>query len=130
MSVTGIWNPVHECGPCSHSPSGRLPPTCLPLLTRPPSPAATPPTHTHSHPTPPLPQVVCTEGTLAAAEAARREGRPCWRVSSTVFSQIASDVVLAPLGRFAELPGAAEAYPRTPAGRQVAEELEMINLKA
>ena len=43
--------------------------------------------------------------------------------------QIASDVVLQPLGRFAGAPGAA-AYPATPAGRQVADELAMINLRA
>lgn len=75
-------------------------------------------------------QVVCKEETLAAAEHARAEGRPTWRVSSTVFSQIASDVVLQPLGRFGQAPGAAGAYPPTPAGAQVAEELSMINLKA
>lgn len=73
--------------------------------------------------------MVCTEETLAAAERARAEGRPVWRVSSTVFSQIASDVVLQPLGQFAGLPGAAEAYPPVPAGQQVAAELQMINLK-
>lgn len=72
--------------------------------------------------------MVCTQETLAAAERARAEGRPAWRVSSTVFSQIASDVVLQPLGPFAAAPGAA-AYPPTPAGEQVAEELSMINLK-
>ena len=74
---------------------------------------------------------MCTEETLAAADRARAEGRPAWRVSSTVFSQIASDVVLQPLGPFAGAPGAAAgSYPATPAGQQVAAELEMINLKA
>lgn len=43
--------------------------------------------------------------------------------------QIASDVVLQLLGRFAGTAGAA-AYPATPAGRQVADELAMINLRA
>ena len=43
--------------------------------------------------------------------------------------QIASDVVLQPLGRFAEEPLAA-AYPATPAGHQVAGGLAMINLRA
>ncbi|KAL4430971.1 hypothetical protein ABPG75_006227 [Micractinium tetrahymenae] len=75
-------------------------------------------------------EVVCTEETLAAVERARAEGRPTWRVSSTVFSQIASDVVLQPLGPFAAAPRAVEAYPPTPAGVQVAEELSMINLKS
>lgn len=131
-------------------------------------------------------QVVVTEQTLAAAEAARAAGRPTWRISSTVFSQIASDEVgagcvvgswasgegtgqsvaslhtgglvlqhssmlpacslqrlryswhptaaaagpqvLEPLGPFAAAAGAG-AYPPTPAGQQVAEELSMINLK-
>lgn len=73
-------------------------------------------------------EVVCTEETQAAAERARAEGRPTWRVSSTVFSQIASDVVLQPLGRFAGAAGAG-GYPPMPAGAQVAEELSMINLK-
>ncbi len=36
-------------------------------------------------------QVVCSEATLAAVEAARQAGRSRWRVSSTVFSHIASD---------------------------------------
>lgn len=72
--------------------------------------------------------MVCTEETLAAAERARAAGRPTWRVSSTVFSQVASDVELRPLGRFADAPGAA-GYPPTPAGQQVADELAMINLK-
>ncbi|KAI7836680.1 hypothetical protein COHA_009456 [Chlorella ohadii] len=70
-------------------------------------------------------EVICTEETLVAAQRAAAEGRPTWRVSST----IASDVVLQPLGRFAGAPGAA-AYPATPAGRQVADELAMINLRA
>jgi isopenicillin N synthase-like dioxygenase len=73
-------------------------------------------------------EVVVSADTLAAADQARAEGRPAWRVSSTVFSQIASDVLLQPLGRFAA-PGALAEYPPTPAGRQVAAELEMINLK-
>jgi hypothetical protein len=75
-------------------------------------------------------QVLCTQETLAAADKARAEGRPVWRVSSTVFSQIASDEVLVPLGRFADSPGVAAAYPPTPAGQQVAAELQMINLMA
>lgn len=80
-------------------------------------------------PAPRCRQVVCTPETLAAAERARAEGRPAWRVSSTVFGQIASDAVLQPLGPFAAAPGAAD-YPLTPAGEQVAEELSMINLKS
>ena len=73
-------------------------------------------------------QVVCTEQTLAAVEQAHAEGRPLWRVSSTVFSQIASDELLCPLGPFASEQACAE-YPPTPAGQQVQQELEAINLR-
>lgn len=74
-------------------------------------------------------QVVCTDATRAAVERARAEGRPLWRVSSTVFAHIASDEVLRPLGAFADAPSAAD-YPPTPAGLQVQRELEAIQLKA
>ena len=71
--------------------------------------------------------MVCTEETVAAAATAAAEGRPQWRVSSTVFSQIASDQTLQPLGHFAT-PEALAAYPPTPAGQQVRQELKAINL--
>jgi isopenicillin N synthase-like dioxygenase len=74
-------------------------------------------------------EVVSTEETAAAAAAAAAAGRPAWRVSSTVFTQIASDAVLAPLGRFAT-PAAAAAFPPTAAGAQVRAELEAICLRA
>jgi isopenicillin N synthase-like dioxygenase len=74
-------------------------------------------------------EVVCTEETINAAEKAKTEGRPAWRVSSTVFSQIASDEILRPLDTFAT-PESLEAYPPTPAGKYVEEELEAINLKS
>jgi len=74
-------------------------------------------------------EVVVTEATLAASEAAEAAGRSRWRVSSTVFAHVASAQVLQPLGRFGGLPGAAEGYPPTPAGRQVQMELEAIKLK-
>lgn len=73
-------------------------------------------------------QVICTEETRAAADRAKQEGRPTWRVSSTVFSQVASDQLLQPLGHFAT-PEAQAAYPALPAGKQVQQELELINLK-
>ena len=86
---------------------------------------------TPAPPCPPCrpPQVVCTEDTVRAAEAARREGRPPWRVSSTVFSQVASDEVLRPLPPFAS-PAAEAAYPAVAAGKYVQDELEAINLRA
>jgi hypothetical protein len=64
-------------------------------------------------------QVLVTDATVASIAAAKAAGRSTWRVSSTVFSHIASDQLLQPLGRFAQQPGAAERYPATPAGLQV-----------
>jgi isopenicillin N synthase-like dioxygenase len=82
-------------------------------------------------------EVIVTERTQAAAAAARAAGRSTWRVSSTLFSHIASDVVLQPLLTAAHQPAAAAtkaaaggggsssasldaaAYPPTPAGQQV-----------
>ncbi|GIL75496.1 hypothetical protein Vretimale_8128 [Volvox reticuliferus] len=74
-------------------------------------------------------EVVVTETTLAAVEAARAAGRSTWRISSTVFTHCASDAVLRPLGRFTEQPGSAEAYPAIKAGDQVQRELEAICLR-
>jgi hypothetical protein len=74
-------------------------------------------------------QVVCTQETIEAAEKARKEGRPAWRVSSTLFSQIASDELLRPLEKFAT-PEAVAAYPPMAAGKYVEEELAAINLRA
>lgn len=64
-------------------------------------------------------QVLVTDATVTAVAAAKAAGRSTWRVSSTVFSHIASDQLLQPLGHFAEQPHAAEKYPPTPAGLQV-----------
>jgi hypothetical protein len=74
-------------------------------------------------------QVLCTQGTIAAANEARKQGRPQWRVSSTVFSQVASDEVLRPLGKFAT-PEPNVLYPATVSGQYVEDELQAINLKA
>lgn len=73
-------------------------------------------------------EVLCDAEALAAAARAAAGGRPPWRVSSTVFSQIASDVTLRPLGRFAAAQGSAQAYPPLLAGAQVQQELAAINL--
>jgi isopenicillin N synthase-like dioxygenase len=87
-------------------------------------------------------EVICTEETMKAASIAREEGRPVWRVSSTVFSQIASDEVLRPLGHFATRHeeeeeeeeggeggrGGKEEYPEITAGNYVQQELQYINL--
>ena len=67
-------------------------------------------------------EVVSDERTTAAAALARREGRSLWRVSSTLFSHLASDATLAPQGPFAT-PEALARYPPTLAGHQVQGEL-------
>ena len=72
-------------------------------------------------------QVVFSEATAKATDAARKAGRPLWRVSSTMFAHAASDQTLMPLGRFAQSPGAGQ-YPPVLAGLQVQEELDYICL--
>lgn len=68
-------------------------------------------------------EVVCGEATVAAAESARAAGRPLWRVSSTVFSHLASDSVLEPQGSFGT-PESRARYPTMAVGEQVRRELE------
>lgn len=72
-------------------------------------------------------QVVCTEATRAAVARAAGAGRPLWRVSSTVFAHLASDIVMEPLGHFAD--GADQKYAPVLAGDFVQQELEAISLK-
>ena len=74
-------------------------------------------------------QVVVTPDTVAAVAKARDAGRSLWRVSSTCFYHINSDVVLQPIGPFAALESAA-AYPAIDSGEQVRKELELIKLGA
>eukprot|EP00940_MAST-03C_sp_MAST-3C-sp2_P002964 g2964.t1 len=45
-------------------------------------------------------EVIATEAALQRAKRAKSEGRPPWRVSSTLFGHIQSDQVLRPLGAF------------------------------
>jgi isopenicillin N synthase-like dioxygenase len=72
-------------------------------------------------------EVVVVDETLAAVEKAKAENKSLWRVSSTLFSHIASDQVLEPLPMFKD-DRSAELYPATLAGDQVKQELEAINL--
>ncbi|KAK9814525.1 hypothetical protein WJX72_007371 [[Myrmecia] bisecta] len=74
-------------------------------------------------------EVVCTEATQAAIAQAEAAGRTLWRVSSTMFTHIASDAVLQPLEHFATSM-TEEQYPAIPAGEFVQRELEAIKLKA
>jgi isopenicillin N synthase-like dioxygenase len=73
-------------------------------------------------------EVVVTKRTLEAIALAKEQNRSLWRVSSTLFSHIASDATLKPLGHFAEAANAPN-YPPTYAGEYVEQELSAINLK-
>ncbi|XP_030961970.1 uncharacterized protein LOC115983440 [Quercus lobata] len=73
-------------------------------------------------------EVVVTDRTIEAINRATEQNRSLWRVSSTLFSHIASDAVLKPLGHFAESPLASK-YPSMCAGEFVEQELSVINLK-
>ncbi|XP_062222195.1 uncharacterized protein LOC133921369 [Phragmites australis] len=73
-------------------------------------------------------EVVVTKRTLEAIALAKEQNRGLWRVSSTLFSHIASDAILKPLGNFAETPNA-HSYPSICGGDYVEQELSVINLK-
>jgi len=72
-------------------------------------------------------EVVVNEQAIAAKEAAEAAGRSLWRISSTLFSHIASTESLKPVAHFAELPSAKD-YPDVTAGEQVLAELKAISL--
>jgi hypothetical protein len=59
----------------------------------------------------------------------KEKNRPLWRISSTLFSHIASDQVLTPLAHFADSYSKTD-YPVMLAGHQVEEELKFISLKS
>ena len=65
---------------------------------------------------------------MAAIERAKAQGRPLWRISSTLFYHIASDQVLKPLESFAT-ERTLDQYPPIFAGEQVQAELQHIKLK-
>lgn len=72
-------------------------------------------------------EVVCTKETVKFRERALRDNRSTWRVSSTVFSQLASDEVLRPLPCF-ENEENLKIYPPVSVGHFVESELRYINL--
>lgn len=72
-------------------------------------------------------EVIVAEETIEAVKAAQAEGRSTWRVSSTLFSHIASDELLEPLGNF-KTNESLELYPPIHAGDFVSETLKRINL--
>jgi len=72
-------------------------------------------------------EVIVSKDTIVAADKAREEKRSLWRVSSTLFSHIASDNILEPLGIFST-EESRKKYPPTKTGDQVQQELAMIKL--
>jgi isopenicillin N synthase-like dioxygenase len=76
-------------------------------------------------------EVVITDDTKAAIERTRErypdQREKLWRVSSTLFSHIASDQTLGPIGKFAT-EEAVRNYPHRPCGEWVQEELNSIAL--
>jgi len=70
--------------------------------------------------------VVCPE-TLEVIERIKKEGKSLWRISSTLFSHVASDNFLYPLPQFASSE-AVKKYPMTMAGDHVQAELKAIKL--
>jgi len=72
-------------------------------------------------------EVVVTPETLSVVGKAKAEARSLWRVSSTLFSHIASDNYLEPLPPFKNSAKVSK-YPKTLAGEQVADELAHIKL--
>ena len=74
-------------------------------------------------------EVVVSPAAAAAAAAAHAAGRSRWRISSTLFSHIAADEALEPLGAF-DTPQARAEYPRILCGDHVNAELKAINLGA
>ena len=74
-------------------------------------------------------EVMFTERTQTAVDKAREEGRILWRISSTLFGHIRSDVVLQPLEKFRTEETVAK-YPEINTGDFVAEEIKAISLLA
>jgi len=74
-------------------------------------------------------EVVVCDDTLKAVERAKAKDASLWRISSTLFSHVASDKTLAPLPPFAT-PEAQVKYVPILAGKQSEEELQAIALQA
>jgi len=74
-------------------------------------------------------EVIVTETTVRQVEKAREEGKPLWRISSTLFSHVASDNILRVIyGSEEQKRLAKEQYPDISAGDFVVKELEYIKL--
>ena len=74
-------------------------------------------------------EVIAHKQCAIAAREAKKNNKSTWRVSSTCFAHIASDVTLEPIGKFASDDLKAK-YPPIKTGDQVQEELIAISLGA
>lgn len=72
-------------------------------------------------------EVIITPDTVQAINRRRAAGESLWRVSSTLFSHIASDQILQPLPPF-NTPDSVQQFSPIQAGAQVKAELEAISL--
>jgi isopenicillin N synthase-like dioxygenase len=72
-------------------------------------------------------EVVINDNTLKVIEKKKQDNQSLWRVSSTLFSNINSDLILQPLEQF-QTPQTMAAYPPIYAGEQVERELKAISL--
>lgn len=72
-------------------------------------------------------EVVVSKETLEAIERRRSKNESLWRVSSTLFGHIATDLILEPLEAF-RTQKSIEMYPSILAGDQVNAELNAIQL--
>ena len=78
-------------------------------------------------------EVIYDQNTAEAVERAKNEGRPRWRVSSTLFGHLRYDVVISPMSEFeavmpTSLEEAQKKYPQQTAEEVVIEELKEISL--
>ncbi|RKP15883.1 hypothetical protein ROZALSC1DRAFT_25931 [Rozella allomycis CSF55] len=69
-------------------------------------------------------EVTCSERTIEALKKAKEENKSLWRISSTMFVHVASDLILKPINGFEN-----SSYEPILAGDQVSNELRMISLK-
>lgn len=74
-------------------------------------------------------EVVVNDIVLQQIEEAKKNHTSLWRISSTLFSHIASAESLAPIAHFQHEPTACN-YPAITAGELVREELKAIELHA
>lgn len=72
-------------------------------------------------------EVIVSDETLKSIEKAKAEGKPLWRVSSTLFNGLNYKVTMKPLQRFANLETARN-YPPIQCYKYVEEELKAISL--